>query len=109
MAWCRLVLKKVEDNIVNKNKHLEDLRNMIKALQAQVDKINKAHTSALSDLSRFSKEKKNLEATLSNQEESLHALTYSLASAKEEVKKKDEDIATLHNACKITLPKVKIT
>ena len=34
MAWCGLVLKQVENSIVNKNKHFEDLRNKNKALQA---------------------------------------------------------------------------
>ena len=54
MAWCGLVLEQAENNIVNKNKCLED-----------VDELNKGHTLSLSELSRLSEEKKNLEATLS--------------------------------------------
>ena len=99
MTWCRLVLEKAEDSITNKNKHLEDLRNKNKGLQAQVEELNKAHTSAFSDLSRLSEEKNNLVATLSDQEESMQALTSSLASAKEEVWKKDEEIVALCDAC----------
>ena len=98
MAFYGLILKNVEDSI-DKNKHLEDLRNRNKALQAQLDKLNKAHTSAFSELSKLLEEKKNLEATLSNQKESMHAVTSSLASAEEEVQNKDEEITALWDAC----------
>ena len=66
MARCGLILEQAKNNIINKNKCLENLKNKNKALQAQVDKLNKAHASAFSDLSRVSEEKNNLEATLSN-------------------------------------------
>ena len=53
---------------------------------------------ALCNLSKHSAEKKNLGATLSNQEESMQALTSSLASVKEEAQKRDEEIAALWDA-----------
>ena len=99
MAWCGLILKQVENSIVNKNKHFEDLRNKNKALQAQVDDLNKAYASVLSNLSMASKEKKSLEATLSNQEASIQTLTASLALAREEIQKKEEEIAALRETC----------
>ena len=90
MAWCGLVLKQAENNIVNKNKCLENLKNKNKALQAQVEDLNKAHASILFYLSL--EEKNDLEVTLSNQEASIQVLTTSLTSAKEEIQKKDEEI-----------------
>ena len=94
MASCGLILERAENSIVSKNKCLEDLRNKNKALQAQVDELDEAHTSALFILSKILEEKNNLEVTLFNQEESIQALTSSLASAKE-VQKQDEEIVAL--------------
>ena len=71
MAWCVIILEQAENGIVRKNKRLEHLSNKNKSLQTQVDELNKAHTLVLSDLSKLSEEKKNLEAMLSNQEESM--------------------------------------
>ena len=61
MAWCGLVLKQAKNNIVNKNKCLENLKNKNKALQAQVDDLNKGHTSILFYLSKSLEEKNDLE------------------------------------------------
>ena len=99
MAQYGQALEQVENSIESKNKCLEDLRNRNKTLQAQVDELNKAHTSTLSDFSKLLEEKKNLEAILSNQKESIQALTFSLASTKEEVHKKDGEIITHQDAC----------
>ena len=60
MAWYGLILEQAENSIVNKTKHWKDLRNKRKALQAQVNDLNEAHGSVLSDLSKASEEKKNL-------------------------------------------------
>ena len=99
MAWCGLVLKEAANNIVNKNKFLKDLENKNKALQAQVDDLNNAYASVLSNLSKALEEKKNWDATLSNQEAFIHTQTASLALAKEEIKKKDEEIVALPKTC----------
>ena len=55
---CRLVLEQAEGSINNKNKHIEDLKNINKALQAKVEDLNKTNTSALFDFSKVSEEKK---------------------------------------------------
>ena len=99
IAWCDLVLEQVETSIGNRNKHIEDLKNKNKALPAQMDDLNKTYVMALSDLSKASEEKKNLEAMLSNQEASIQTLTISLASTREKVQKKKEEIAALLEAC----------
>ena len=75
------------------------MRNKNKALHAQVDEVNNAHASALSDLSKLLEEKSNLETMLSNLEASMQVLTSSLVSIKKEVQKKDEEITTLWDAC----------
>lgn len=56
----------LKNSIVYRNKHLEDLKRKIMALQAQIDELNKAHASALFNLFKILEEKNNLEATLSN-------------------------------------------
>ena len=99
MAWCGLVLELAKTSIGNKNKRIEDLKNKNKALQAKMDDLNKTRVAALSDLSKAFEENKTLKATLSSQEAYIHTLTASLASTKEEVQKKEEEIATLWEAC----------
>ena len=66
MAWYDLILEKAETSIINKNKCIEHLKNNNKVLGDQVNNLNKTHVSILSDLSKASKEKKTLEATLTN-------------------------------------------
>ena len=66
MVWCVIILEQVENSTVRKDKRLEHLSNKNKALQTQVDELNKAHTLVLSDLSKLSEETKNLDTMLSN-------------------------------------------
>ena len=77
----------------------EHLKNNNKVLGDQVNNLNKTHVSILSDLSKASKEKKTLEATLTNQEASIQTITTSLALVREKFQKKEEEIAALQKVC----------
>ena len=88
MAWCGLILEQAKTSIGNKNKCIEDLKNKSKALQAQMDDLNKTHVVTLSGLSKASKEEKNLKAMFSNQEASIQSLTASLDSTRKEIQKR---------------------